>query len=294
MCAPPTSRIPVTNQQPLLVAGLLGRWGQIWVLQTCRPELGSPNRREERKGGSSNEQFKHISSGLFLQPLVKGNLVNEAVSSCKRQNENSAQTLSRSLHEGGAVVPDTIKICVHLVTESLRLWPTSFHLLREILRNSWTRGSAYSFYMGPHKWHNWSCEGSDEAIWGAVVAGGEVQTWQQGKLSECQRLNDRPVPSSPALSPQVTMHLIPLHSPVFILTFSNLYYFNQVEGIDNPLPFTPPCSLILIIPVLLVPPPHPIIFIYFWLGLSQLLLHAFDGVTFGQTEWFKEQASWNS
>ena len=65
--------------QPLSVTELLGRWGQTWTLQTCRPEPRSPNRSGEREeGGSTNSSDEEVvaCSSTFW---AKVNLVNQVL-----------------------------------------------------------------------------------------------------------------------------------------------------------------------------------------------------------------------
>lgn len=63
----------------------------------CRPELGGPNRREERKEGDSPNSSDGEVVACFSSLWAKVNLVNKVISSYKKQNENSLKALSRSL-----------------------------------------------------------------------------------------------------------------------------------------------------------------------------------------------------
>lgn len=122
--------------QPLSVSGLLGRWSQIWTLQTCIPGLGSPYRREEGKEGrstnSSDAEVVACSLGLWR----KVNLVNQVISVYRRQNENRSQALSRP-HPSFQSLADCSYFQGKHPTEVLFLptsrdSPSSLHLSREL------------------------------------------------------------------------------------------------------------------------------------------------------------------
>lgn len=142
--------LPVGSQSltALLVTGLLGRWVQIWVLQSCRPEFGSSDKKGREKSRRLTQQFRHRNSGCFCSLPAKVNLVNKAVSSYKKQSGNSSQALSRILHDGGLRWQTQLRNVFILNLHLGSFWPTSSHFLHEILTHFWARASAY-FTLGP-------------------------------------------------------------------------------------------------------------------------------------------------